>query len=713
MRSKVLLVLTAILIPVFLKSQVLPVEVDLTFPVSFKGYLPDQLQGEDGAVVLIITLNDLSLNSYAVAPDFHISGNGVDIRTSSFNASPPIILQPGIPFLLEGIALQTYLDPQFLEMDGFSQEQYESRRTLPPGTYDVCVQILDYYNPSNVAVSENFCRPLNVVYEPAPLCDMPYCADTLASNDPQSVSFHWTGSTSSTVEYTFELFEMPPGNIQPEEIPLVLQPIYQVETQEQNVTLSSFDVLLNDGNRYLWRVQASDPDGIITFHNNGFSELCLFYWGENIPDLSLFPIQLSGTTVSHRQLRFIWNEVVIFENYELRIRKTGTESWHSIPCPGSPKTISDLLPGISYEAQVRGIMDNEAPGFWSNGITLSTNPEPVYTCNETLIPSLNSSYAPLLSASANMIVQIGQFEMTLKTINPLPEAGFYSGTGQLKIFAGITTRVIFQAIFIDAEHNIRSGEVETVSEGISSWTQQWNYSACWNYQGNIDTLFLDQNGNIIIINANGDTTFLQEDHQEGLLITDNEGNQWIVNPDGSVTIVNANTLLPQNNHPLSEKEKTVLKKAMLMIQNEFTTTRIEELRTQWLQKNSLIEERIMDEKDNYDLSQLNSHIIPGPCELAGNLNSAISGTGQINKEYKTSERLYSEGRLLQLFATVYTSDNDLNLIGNHLVVNGKSFKTFIEEGSALNLSEDQLAEKTVLLGIKPLIQIVVKKKMDK
>ena len=82
---------------------------------------------------------------------------------------------------------------------------------------------------------------------------------------------------------------------------------------------------------------------------------------------------------------------------------------------------------------------------------------------------------PLTFASIGNIWQVGQFELLVSQLqNANSPNGIYSGLGKIVLpFGGINVRCSFQNILVDEGHNVKTGVITALTDGVTNWLSQW------------------------------------------------------------------------------------------------------------------------------------------------------------------------------------------------------------------------------------------------
>lgn len=522
-------------------AQIYPVQISTQLIPPYSGYLPDYADPSSEKLRIILQFNDFSKPQYDVKLKIEIKGNGFTLVTKQLFNPPPISIQPGIPLQITGTDLAPYLNSNNLDFIGMNQSQYEQRMALPEGYYSICVTAYDYYNPAKIQVSNQSCANAWFTLSDPPYLNLPLCGKNITPQNPQNIIFQWTpvniGSPNSanTTEYEFALWEVrPDSSVNPNQIVLSTAPFYSTTT---NLTLLNYGITeppLNLYMKYVWRVRSKDLSGRDWFKNNGYSQICTFVYGtiSNVLGNSI-SLSLNAQGVTHRMGTCNWNSQSVYTKYLLQVRKQGTQNWFDYNTITNSEKITNLEPDTDYEARVRGEGSNII-GDWSNIASFRTLNEPTYGCGDQtqLNDPLPASPLPVTKAVPGLIIQTGQFEVSVTKITPNGQQGWYSGKGFAKVM-GLPVAVQFSNIYIDDNNRHQQGTIQAMTQGITSWVQQWDMQFAEEnasyVNGTIDSVYV--NGNQICVSIQGheqDSCFTYPANQNVVVVRDENGNQYTV-----------------------------------------------------------------------------------------------------------------------------------------------------------------------------------------
>ncbi|MBA3681846.1 MAG: hypothetical protein H0W73_11895 [Bacteroidetes bacterium] len=524
-------------------GQTYPVQISTQLIPPYSGYLPDYADPSAEKLKVILQFNDFSVAQYNLKLKFEIKGNGFTLSTKTFYNAPPITLLPGQPLLLSSIDLAPYLNSNNLDFIGINQNQYEQRMALPEGYYSICVKAYDYYNNTNIQVSNEACANAWFTLSDPPFLNLPLCASVITPQTPQNVLFQWTpinlGSPNSAMntEYEFALWEIrPDSNANPNQVVLSTAPVYSIVTQQTFINYGIIETSLNLYMKYVWRVRVKDNTGRDWFKNNGYSQICTFTYG-NLTNVigNALNLTLNAQTVNHRTGQCDWTKQSAFTSYLLQVRKQGAAYWFDYLNISGLEKVSNLEPNTTYECRVRG-EGNNLTGNWSNIAFFTTAGAPNFTCNDQTILNNGSppQPLPLNKAVSGLIIQSGQFEVITTNIEPTGMPGWYKGKGYALVFGVLPVAVKWSNIYIDIDNRQQQGVIEALTDGIDEWLHQWDVSMAEsnaNYvNGTIDSIYM--NGNQVCYNIQGNSNAICVPTPTGvnvMVVRDDDGNQYTIN----------------------------------------------------------------------------------------------------------------------------------------------------------------------------------------
>lgn len=273
-------------------------------------YLTDFIVPGSNKLVVNLFMNDFNEPEYDVRLQVSIEGNGISLVSNPGFLPAPTTVNPG-GNLLTGSDLEEYLNPVNMIVNGINPvELLENGSGLPEGMYTICVTAFDYRRPTVQLSLQNCNNPVLLKnYPPIPV--FPACGATLPVQDgSQNVYFQWQRNADASIqaEYFLTIVEVPPGISDNQAILSANTPILDAEPVMGTSFNYGVDQLpLEVGTRYAYRIQVQDMLQQTTFENDGFSEICFFYYGFDATG----PVELVSPTNTELlgtddQLTFSW-----------------------------------------------------------------------------------------------------------------------------------------------------------------------------------------------------------------------------------------------------------------------------------------------------------------------------------------------------------------------------------------------------------------------
>ncbi len=551
-------------------SQTAPVNATLQLTPPYSVYLSDYAVAGNEQMKLNLLLRDLTEPSYEIKLHLTVEGAGIRIETNpSFNPQP-IILEGGVPTILGADDLAPYLDSRNLIFSGISRQQYDQRAALPEGFYRYCFRVLDYRR-RDVELARETCANAWFVLNDPPRINTPLCGSILPLREPQNIYFQWLAMNSVspnsalTTEYEFTLAEIRPAGRNPNDVINTSVPIYQTTIQETNLLYGITEPPLIPGQEYVFRIRAKDINGRDLFKNGGYSEVCTFKFGEG--NLITPPEQVNVYTETESRARVTWFMNLETDRYKVEYRKkvsiTETEnSWFIKETIEDYTLLNDLQPDTEYEVRVAGIYRT----FTSHPTETKTfrTPQPrVFACGQEAPVSIPPDTKPLITAMVGQHWKIGQFEMEVVSVQG--GSGVFTGIGAVIIpYLGFRVYSKFEKLKVNENQEVVQGDVIALSEDWEVFKQNWQpedptpdiddveetptedsttpefVGVEVPYEGEIDSVYVNPDGDIVIINEEGEETLIDQPvnaetgELENTRITDSSGQQWVVDKDGNV-----------------------------------------------------------------------------------------------------------------------------------------------------------------------------------
>ncbi|MBL6445697.1 fibronectin type III domain-containing protein [Fulvivirga sp. 29W222] len=549
-------------------AQTFPISSQLQLSPPYSVYFSDLLRPEADQVKLNLLLRDLQEPFLDVRLRLKVEGPGITLETAPWYQAPAITLESGIPRLLTSVDLAGYFDAANLNFGGISRGKYEQQGgRLPEGLYRISFTVLD------VTTGRQLSQPGQAIAwmalsEP-PRLNLPFCdAEISLDNGQQYIVFQWSPigvspNTYGEQEYEFTLTEIRPTGRDPYEAMRTLPPVYQFSTSETSLVYDNDEPLLIPGMAYAWRIQAKDINGKERFREQGFSPVCTFRVAETaLPS----PMGVRAEAITSYQGRAYWDLNPEVEDYRVEYRVADGTTWYGINEPeqaGGPidgeLNISGLAPGNEYEVRVGSRRDGLVSS-WSESVYFTTQEEQVLACGDVAPIVPIEEFDPLPSASVGDVIAAGNVDLTLVSFTG--SNGVYSGWGTVKInFLGNRIPVEFTNIKINKNYRMIEGFLYSMQSSIDDYIRQWREEHAdqdsttndgghtntpdstntngdtdyINYDGEIDSVYVNDGGLIVVVDENGDTETFEPDEDGGTTFVDASGDVWHVDENGEVS----------------------------------------------------------------------------------------------------------------------------------------------------------------------------------
>jgi TANFOR domain-containing protein len=266
-------------------GQFAPVRVNITVTPPYSTKLSDYTNNPNKLLATLqnFTMDGVTLRVYLRG---EITGaSGTRIYTSpNFRPAQPIVLQPGMPFMLNVNNIQDVFDAHQLVYQGITQQEIIYGNGLPEDDYIICLSVYDYDNDMLLSDEPPFgCSvPFTISNIEAPVITQPFCHEHITPLTPQNIIISWTmpAGAPPTTQYRLRMVEVSPSGHDPNDA-IVSQPPFFETTVTGNVFLyGPAQPALVEDKTYAFVITAFDPMGQLVFRNGGRSEVCSFTWGK-------------------------------------------------------------------------------------------------------------------------------------------------------------------------------------------------------------------------------------------------------------------------------------------------------------------------------------------------------------------------------------------------------------------------------------------------
>jgi hypothetical protein len=261
-------------------SQQLTVNVMIQPPYSNK--IADYLEKGDNVLIRVTNLS-AQVQQFKLIPSIE-GNNGVIAKVKDdFQPSSPIILSPGESRLFSFNQLKTYngnLKQSDILLQGVSLNVFENSGVLPEGAYTICVKALQYNTGSQLSGPGGCGNILITSYDP-PIILMPQNQTQITKLNPQLYTIQWTPSgISGQTRYMIRIVDVTALNVlNPNDVFNNPQLIPYFEQSNILTGIFIYDIgkpMLFEGNTYAIQVTAYDPQGKLSYKNNGKSQAHVF-----------------------------------------------------------------------------------------------------------------------------------------------------------------------------------------------------------------------------------------------------------------------------------------------------------------------------------------------------------------------------------------------------------------------------------------------------
>lgn len=539
-------------------GQLYPVQATVVTTPPYYNYMA-YYGDQNNHLQVIATFTDFASPPIMARLRFTIEGAGFIVRTrQDIPVGTPFTLSPGVPVFMQGSDLLPYLSQNNLELVSGNVD-FEN---LPEGFTTICVEVVKDGVASEI-VSNNACTAFFLQYMQPPQAFLPVC-NSVVDTAAMFQTFQWSPpqnyipSVGSDLSYTFSLYEWIDTtnyNIFQSGQGLV----YQTQTTFPMVQVSNFDVLWQQGRKYVWRVQAqltSNGLPVQMFTQDGLSAPCSFYYGHQVSLAetlsSGLSIDVTAEALASRKGRAMWTVtdetpgegLSTYSSYIVEYRRKPydgenyTYQWLYDTVFANQQPLWRLEPEETYQVRVRGIAGDYVSDP-SEMAEFTTPPLREYACGEADLPYVPANYTPLASAQMGDIFQIGQFELEVTHVDPLQLPGHFQGRGLIKhgFIGGAKVKVRFDDLLVDNNYLVREGQAVAVTSGSDNWLNEeyLNQVVPDTVNGVIESGgFL--NDSTVFVVVNGDSLFFSFENDLPIVVYGDNNVAYQFWPNGTLII---------------------------------------------------------------------------------------------------------------------------------------------------------------------------------
>jgi len=261
-------------------AQTYPVYITPTLLPPYSLKLSDYSRMGSQRLMITIRVNDIKISNLPVKLHIKMESAGVTIETMPTLTTLPIYLNGGGVQVLYGDDLANYFNINNLTFKGYSKEAYRSSGQLPDGFWRFTVEAL-HYGTNRVVSNSGTVTAWMAVGKP-PQLRSPEEGAEMGQIMSMPLVFSWlqsnTGIPMAGVQHLFEMWEMRVPGVDPYVVAASMpvfhsEPVYGGAVM---LTLTPASMLMEPGMRYAWRVTAFDPAGLLSFDQDGHSQVRTF-----------------------------------------------------------------------------------------------------------------------------------------------------------------------------------------------------------------------------------------------------------------------------------------------------------------------------------------------------------------------------------------------------------------------------------------------------
>ena len=547
----------------------------MTSQMTYSGNLhslADDMTGLD----LTLILRDVRVPELDVQLRFYLTGPGLSMETRTDISFAPIPLVLNEPTRIMGADLFEYFLPQ--SFTNPPDALIQSGGQLPEGMYTICVEVVSLNRLSESVLSDRICTLSDMDLLDPPKITSPYDGELIldALADFQlPINFSWLMNYSNLVfpidyylyiyEYDEQIMEfgldLGWDNLQPFFDPVLVQSSEFLTSYLFNGS-EAVD-LMEVGQRYIVRVQATSMDENVFIRNEGYSDPVIFQYGslEELPEpqCAAPEITTSSKALSDSSYTVSWDEVALADSYDVLIWNDDGSRYDSLHTTETTLQLTGFDPELRYEGYVVANCES-GERVPSQPFFISLNhqtPTIVYNCGVPAEPLFNGNRDLLPALQVTDTVIAGDFKVGIESLT-----GPFTGTGVmiwnfpiqsfLTDAEPIAVNVTFENIKVNTDYQMFDGVMKITGAGIaliepelagflSEFADQ-DYSSLELVEPptlvNIDVTIGDVSG-ISVSAVTGEIVIVGSDDviawdQNDLEIVDAEGNVYAVDEDGNV-----------------------------------------------------------------------------------------------------------------------------------------------------------------------------------
>jgi len=358
--KKILTILLILLTTGVAYSQNYPIQSNINITPPYSVYLSDYASMTSNKLMVNMMLKDPMEPNVNITLRITIKGNGIELRTRDDYRPQAIQLDGGVPLIISGSELESYLNPANLSFSGISKTEFMKTGKLPEGVYQFFVEAMSFDRPGIVLSNQGMAVAWLVLNDP-PHWTLPMQNSFLTATYPQFVNFSWmpmnTGSPNAafTTEYEFTIVELWPEDRAPGDAINSFSPLYQTTTSNTSLVYGPAEPELTPGRKYVCRLRTYDTEGRDLFKNNGYSELLVFTFGQ----ACMPPNTFNHNIISPEEARVDWTSLPGNSQFILSYSEQNTDgtwsNWYHNEGIMPYSIIKSLKPEHNYRYQLKAI----------------------------------------------------------------------------------------------------------------------------------------------------------------------------------------------------------------------------------------------------------------------------------------------------------------------------------------------------------------------
>jgi hypothetical protein len=259
-----------------------PLNVTVMIQPPYSNRLEDYLDKGNNVLINVVNTSQ-AVQQFKLIPSVEGNNGVMAAIRETFLPASPIVLNPGETrrFTFNQLrAFNSNLKQDDLIVQGISFSLLESAGVLPEGAYTLCIKAIQYGGTTLLSGTAGCAGFLITSYDP-PMLLVPQQGADIKITKPQLVNFQWTPSgISGKTRYILKIVDMSAVNVfNPNDA--FNNPNIATYFEQNNIATNVFAYDLSKpplvvGRRYAVQILAYDPEGKMSYKNNGRSQAHAF-----------------------------------------------------------------------------------------------------------------------------------------------------------------------------------------------------------------------------------------------------------------------------------------------------------------------------------------------------------------------------------------------------------------------------------------------------